>query len=99
MASFERDAILAKLRSHRSELSDYAVRSLYLFGSVARGEATGTSDVDLLVEFERPVGLFHFVRLRDFLARLVDGEVDLVALDAVPSEERQEILGDAVLAA
>jgi predicted nucleotidyltransferase len=40
------------------------VRSLDLFGSVARGDAGPGSDVDLLVEFDRPVGLFHFFRVQ-----------------------------------
>jgi len=45
------------------------VRSLELFGSVARGEAGPNSDVDLLVEFDRPVGLFHFFRVQRRLGR------------------------------
>jgi predicted nucleotidyltransferase len=58
----QRDNVLKILAEHRDELHQrFDVKSLALFGSVARGEATETSDVDLLVEFERPVGLFHFL--------------------------------------
>ena len=57
----QRDSVLKILAEHRDELHQrFGVKSLALFGSVARGEATETSDVDLLVEFEHPVGLFHF---------------------------------------
>ena len=42
------DDILALLAAHRNEIEGFGVASLRLFGSVARGEASGTSDVDLL---------------------------------------------------
>ena len=55
----KRDQALATLRIEKDRLSrDYGVKSLALFGSVARDEATAVSDVDLLVEFDRPTGLF-----------------------------------------
>ena len=53
----KRDQVLKILTEHRLELRDkFGVKSLALFGSVARDEASQTSDVDLLVEFEQPVG-------------------------------------------
>ena len=55
---------------------EHGVRRLRIFGSAARGEERSDSDVDLIVEFERPTGfieLFRFERLlSDFLARPVD---------------------------
>ena len=55
----KRDEIICILREHHQELEErYGVASLMLFGSVARDEATKTSDVDLLVEFNRPTGYF-----------------------------------------
>ena len=60
----KRDEVLKILADHRDELrQQFGVKSLALFGSVARDEATETSDVDLLVEFERPVGLFGLFAL------------------------------------
>ena len=57
----QRDDILKILAEHRDGLrQQFGVKALALFGSAARGEATETSDVDLLVEFDRPIGLFHF---------------------------------------
>ncbi len=64
----KRDQALATLRTEKDRLSrDYGVKSLALFGSVARDEATAVSDVDLLVEFDRPTGLFGLFALQDFL--------------------------------
>ena len=55
----KRDKVVKILSEHRDELQQrFGVKSLALFGSVARDEATGISDVDLLVEFDRPTGLF-----------------------------------------
>ena len=54
-----------------------------LFGSVARDEARPDSDVDLLVEFDRPVGLFTFVRLKRYLEEILGSPVDLGSPDSL----------------
>ena len=82
----------------RSELADLGVRSLDLFGSVARGEANADSDVDLLVEFDRPIGLFHFFRVQRRLEEILGARVDLVMRDAVKPQLRERILAEAVRA-
>ena len=71
-----RDAVVAALAPHREDLMRYRVRSLALFGSVVRDEAGPESDVDILVEFERPVGYFMFFDLKDYLERLLGLRVD-----------------------
>ena len=57
------------------------------------------SDIDLLVEFSCPIGLFAFVRLKGFLERILEREVDLVTSDAIKERYREYILKDAVRAA
>jgi predicted nucleotidyltransferase len=93
-----RSDVVRILMDHRVELrSQFSVKSLALFGSVARDEASPASDVDLLVEFERPVGLLHFVGTHQYLEKLlVADRVDLVLRRAVLPELRDEILGEAV---
>ena len=54
----QRDRVISILRKHKNELRSKGVASLALFGSTARDEAQEDSDVDLLVEFDRSVGLF-----------------------------------------
>lgn len=75
------------------------MRTLDLFGSVARGEANEASDVDLLVEFVRPVGLFHFFRVQRRLEEILGRTVDLVMRDAVKPQLRERIFAEAVRAA
>ncbi len=59
-----REDILATLAQHGDELRGLGVRSLALFGSVARGEERPDSDVDLLVELARPACCFKLVRVQ-----------------------------------
>jgi hypothetical protein len=91
-----RDDILAKLREHREDLTRLGVKSLALFGSAARNEASAASDVDLLVEFDRPVGLFHFIDVKDYLENLLGCRVDLVTRDALKPQLEPTILREAV---
>ena len=74
------------------------VRSLDIFGSVARGESTPGSDVDLLIEFDRPVGLFHFFRVQSRLEQILGCRVDLVMREAVKPQPRDRIFREAVRA-
>jgi uncharacterized protein len=83
------------LRSHRAELRDAGVKSLKLFGSVVRGEAGPESDIDILVEFSRPIGLLAFVGLKHRLSELLGRPVDLVTPKALKSPWRDGILSEA----
>ncbi|MCL6473388.1 MAG: nucleotidyltransferase family protein [Firmicutes bacterium] len=94
-----RDEALRILSSHRKELDEFGVKSLAIFGSIARDEAGPESDIDILVEFARPVGLFEFVRLKTFLEKLLQREVDLVTPDALKERLREKILKEAISAA
>ena len=90
---------LAKLASEREALRAFKVRELSIFGSVARDEAGKDSDVDLLVEFTEPVGLFEFARLQQFLEQVLDARVDLVTPAALRASMREQVLREAVRAA
>lgn len=89
--------ILAILAAHRVEIKDFGVKSLALFGSVARDEAGPESDVDLLVEFDRSIGLFHYAHLQQYLETLLGGaKVDLVMRRALLDELKDDILEEAL---
>lgn len=74
------DEILATLRAHELELRDQGVRHLAVFGSVARGDAEASSDVDLAVEIDPAarMDLFRLVALERRLADLLGRPVDLL---------------------
>ncbi len=94
-----RDGVLATLAQQRSLLDKYGVRSISLFGSVARDEATDRSDVDLLVEFSRPPGLLQFVALKRALEEVLGHRVDLATGRSLKPQLRERILKEAVRAA
>ncbi|GBC92393.1 hypothetical protein HRbin15_00863 [bacterium HR15] len=80
--------IQAILRAHQAELRErYGVRSISIFGSYARGEQTPESDVDLLVELEKPIGL-RFFELWDHLESILGLRVDLLTPNALRSKPR-----------
>ncbi|NJK28682.1 MAG: nucleotidyltransferase family protein [Acaryochloris sp. SU_5_25] len=87
---------LAVLSAHKRSLEEFRVKSLMIFGSVARDEATSDSDVDLLVEFEKPIGLLAFVRLQRYLEALLGCAVDLGTPNSLRSEVRDVVLKEAV---
>jgi predicted nucleotidyltransferase len=92
----DREQIFTILRSHQAELASKSVCSLAVFGSVARGDFSPESDLDLLVQFDQPVGLFEFIRLKLFLEQITGCKVDLVTPDAIRSTMRERILGEAI---
>ncbi len=92
-----RDEVLRILREHRDELRQrFGVKSLELFGSFARDEATHTSDVDLLVEFDRPTGYFGLVRVELYLREILDAEVDLGTPGSLRPEMRERVAKEAI---
>jgi len=92
----ERDEITRILVSHKKELEALGVRSLALFGSVVRGEATSDSDVDILVEFSKPVGLFEFIHLKHRIEEILGRSVDLATRAALKPQLRDRILEECV---
>jgi uncharacterized protein len=94
----KRDNVLAVLSAHRIALKEFKVKSLLVFGSVARDEATAESDVDLLVEFEKPVGLLTFVRLQRYLENALGCPIDLGTPDSLKPHLQEPVLREAVRA-
>ena len=92
-----RDDILHRLRQDKRELTQrYSVKTLQLFGSYVRGQESSASDVDILVEFDEPPGMFDFVRLEIALSDLLGMKVDLVMKDALRPGIGDQIRREAV---
>jgi uncharacterized protein len=89
----DREKVSLILQKHRSELTrEYGVRSLSLFGSVARNEANPASDVDLLVEFDRPIGYFSLFALQDHIESLLGCKVDLGTAESLKVRIRERVM-------
>ncbi len=92
-----KDEILEGLRAHREEsVARFAVKSLAVFGSVARGEARSNSDVDILVEFDGPATFDGYMELKFFLEDLLGCRVDLVTRKALKPRLRPYVGKEAI---
>ncbi|MEQ9232743.1 nucleotidyltransferase family protein [Coleofasciculus sp. E2-BRE-01] len=94
----DKQQVLDKLSDHKERLDKFAVKALFLFGSVARDEASSDSDVDFLVEFERPVGLFTLLGLKAYLEELLGCSVDVGTPSSLRPHLRETVLKEAIRA-
>jgi hypothetical protein len=93
----KQDTVLQVLKQKNAEMTkNFGVKSLLLFGSVARNEATSTSDVDLLVEFSRPVGYFGLFALQDYLEKLLGCRVDLGTPESLKPYIKDRVMGELI---
>ncbi len=70
----------------------YHVKKIGIFGSFVRGEQKKSSDLDILVEFESPIGFFDFIRLENLLSRALRKKVDLVSSKSIKPSVKKEII-------
>jgi hypothetical protein len=93
--SHTRASVLSELDRHADELRGLGAKSLAVFGSIARGEGSSSSDIDLLVELQ-PKTFDSYMDVKLFLERILGSKVDLVLADALKPRLRSAILADAV---
>ena len=94
-----KDQILSLLKQQLPYLRrNFRVKSIGIFGSYAREEQTEKSDIDLLVEFEAPVGFFKFIELEDYLSEKLGAKVDPVTPDALKPLIKPQVMEEAVYA-
>ncbi len=87
------------INSHREYLREnYSVKSIGIFGSVARGDHKKSSDIDILVELSEPMGFFKFINLEDFLRKILKRKVDLVTKPALKPFIKKNILRETIYA-
>lgn len=85
------------VNEHLGFLSEtYHVRKVGIFGSVGRGEQKKSSDIDMLVELSKPIGLFKFVELENFLSKILKRKVDLTTKNAIKPLIKEEILKETI---
>jgi len=90
------EEITQKIRAHKNRLrEEFGVKSIGIFGSHVRGDATPDSDVDILVEFEEDFETFdNYMDLKFFLEDLLGKKVDLVMRDSVKEQLKERILSE-----
>lgn len=88
----EKELILKKLTLLKPEIMrSYHITSLALFGSIARGEQTSESDVDLLVDFSDTPDLLRFIELEEKIKAALGRNVDLVPRRKLRTELFEQI--------
>jgi predicted nucleotidyltransferase len=89
-----------RLRRHRRTMNATAAQrgasNLRVFGSVARGEDSDASDIDLLVDLAPGTGLLGLIGLQRELAELLGKEVDLVPASGLKADVRDVVLAEAI---
>ncbi|AYC99875.1 nucleotidyltransferase domain-containing protein [Neorhizobium sp. NCHU2750] len=88
----DKDQVIARLREHESELRAAGAEQVSIFGSVARGEATDDSDLDVLVKFSDPViqSGWDYVTTVEDLRSLISHITGASSVDIVPEPMRKE---------
>ena len=90
----DREKITEILREKLPYLvSEYGIRRIGLFGSYAKGKQTENSDVDIVAEFERPIGL-RFVEFAEYLEKILGKKTDVLTPEGVKGITVRRIAGD-----
>ena len=77
------DKIIEKLKSQYPYLfAEFGIKQIGIFGSIARQTENNESDIDLVIEFYRPIGL-KFMSLADYMEKLFDRKVDIITKEGI----------------
>lgn len=96
----DRQHILDLLRGHERALRERGIAHIALFGSRARGDNSPDSDTDIMIEVDPQacISVYDYVGLKDFIASLLDGPVDVISREGLKSYIRPAALDDAIYA-
>jgi predicted nucleotidyltransferase len=95
----DRNQVIQTIKENKPMLEQLGVRSMALFGSLARDEASRDSDVDLLVELNPPYTFDRYIQVKFFLEDLLQMPVDLVMRETLKPLIRSEVEKEAIYVA
>ena len=93
----QRNDVVQRLREHADAIKQIGARSLYLFGSTARGEAAETSDVDLIVDYDEnsDFSVMELIRVKHYVGDLLQAEADVTTPAGLHPLIRDEVITSA----
>ncbi len=93
----DRDKAIKKIKEIKHILrQNYPIKRIGIFGSYIRGEENKDSDLDILVEFERPIDIFKFIELEETLSESLGVKADLVSKQALKPFIGKKILKEVI---
>jgi hypothetical protein len=93
----ERDEAISRLRRHEADLKRLGVERLYMFGSMARGEANRDSDVDLFFDYRNgTLGVYELMDVKEYAATILGRKTDIMTRDSLHKSLRGAIEATAV---
>lgn len=92
----DRNFVISTLEENLDKVKNFGIKSLALFGSVSRNEATTDSDLDFLVEFEGAATFDGYMDLKFFLEDLFNKKVDLVTRRSLKPQLTEKVLKEAI---
>jgi uncharacterized protein len=92
----QRQDVLTSIQSHKAQIQDLGVKSLDLFGSVARDQSTAESDVDIIIELNERSGFFEFFQIQHYLEDLLQCPIDLGTIDSLKEHLREPVLNEVI---
>lgn len=96
MEMSELEQIKKVIKKHKEYVKKkFFVKKIGVFGSYTKGKEGTESDIDILVEFDGPIG-WDFVELKDFLENILNKKVDLVSIKALKSQIKDNILNEVI---
>jgi uncharacterized protein len=100
ISCMDADHAISTLRRHERELRARGIRHAAVFGSVARGTNRPDSDLDIMIEIdaEAPLTVFGYVGLKEYVAGLFEGPVDVVSRNGLKPYVRPAVTADAIYA-
>ena len=93
----DRETVIRTLRAHEAELRAEGISHVYLFGSVARGEADEKSDVDLFYDYDPDrFGFLQFMKIRELAPEIVGQPVDIMPRNGIHPLIKDEVVAEAI---